>query len=117
MIPVNLENLPNNNNWRVVHDPDNNMFYLKNDNGNRRPGYFTSRYIAEHELYHYLKNIHDEALAAEARKKEAAKPKHGGFQPGVPQKKVLVPGKNRPNKGPHGNSKAAKEAKAKAENN
>lgn len=97
MQPVDLNSVSNNNGWKVYHDPNNNMFYLKNDNGNRKPGYYTSRVVAEKDLYDYLKTIEDDARAKAERRALAEAPKKRG-NPGTPQKKVLTPGKER-NKG------------------
>jgi hypothetical protein len=46
--------VPNSTGWEVVHDPDTSMYYLKNTNGNRRPGVYTMRVMAEKALYDYL---------------------------------------------------------------
>lgn len=95
---VDLEQFENANNWRVVHDPDNQLFYLKNDNGNRKPGFFTTRVFAEKALYDYLLDV--TTKARESKAKEMAKRGIPGVDPrtGIPQgprKKVLTPGKDK----------------------
>lgn len=52
-----LKKLPNKTNWRVVHDEETNMYYLKNDNGNRLNQFFTQRRFAEAGLVDYLNRL------------------------------------------------------------
>ena len=57
MQEYNISEIPNSTNWRVVHDGENNLFYIKNDNGNGLPGVFTKRVFADRKLYVYLLDL------------------------------------------------------------
>ena len=87
MQPTDLTQFPNTNNWRVVHDADSQMYYLKNDNGNRKPGRYTNRVFAEKALYGYLKSVAD----AIAKQKANPKEKVDGRTQRTTRKKQLQP--------------------------
>lgn len=89
---TDLTQFDNKSGWTVIHDNETNMYVIKNANGNKRPGFFTSRRFAEKSLFDYLTVLTEPARAKAAR--EASKPvlRQG---PRGPQKKVLIPGKDR----------------------
>lgn len=49
--------MPNSTGWRVAHNGETNMFFLKNDNGNSLPESFTKRVFAQKRLLDYLTNL------------------------------------------------------------
>lgn len=55
MQQVDLTQFPNSSGWHVIHEPSLLMYVIKNNNGNKRPGVFTHRNMAEVALQDYLK--------------------------------------------------------------
>ena len=63
---------PNGNGWRVHHDTSTQMYYLKNDNGNRLNEVFTKRVFAEARLAKYLEDIQSKKPSKKSEKQKQA---------------------------------------------
>jgi hypothetical protein len=63
---------PNGTNWRVSHNPNTNMYVLKNDNGNTLPEVFTKRKWAEARLSEYLVQLRNKKPSDKSAKQKKA---------------------------------------------
>lgn len=54
MQPIDLTKFNNPSNWQVIHDPSDNLYYIKSDKGHYLQGSFTDRTFAERKLFSYL---------------------------------------------------------------
>lgn len=56
MQKVDISIFPNSAGWKVMHDPDTQMYYLENDRKRRSAVMWTSRRFAEKALFDMLVN-------------------------------------------------------------
>lgn len=80
MQTVDLTIFPNTPGWQVIHDGNNNMYYIENENGNRKNGTWTVRRFAEKALFdmladHNLKDSRPQVV--ESYKKKIKKSQEG----------------------------------------
>lgn len=69
MQKLDFDKFSNTAGWRVIHDPDNNMYKIKSEKGHELRGVYTARRLAEVALYNYLDKITKEAQKQQEKKK------------------------------------------------
>lgn len=73
MQALEIDEYTNSSGWKVVHDGDTNMFFVKSDKGHKLEGMFTQRTFAESHLRRYLRDINDSSKPKSKKMKAQAR--------------------------------------------
>ena len=76
---TDISRFKNTSEWRIIHSDYNQLFYLKNANGNMLHQAFTTKRLAQAGLYHYLLSLETKKFAGRPRQNKSTKIENAEF--------------------------------------